>query len=91
MQKIAINEGDAEVIGKRTLENGLVVPAIYSSANKKQEHIRCVKWRSPSNKGKSEVYERCHRKNCKKKRCFCNHSVVTEQLKYGNPKLENCL
>ena len=24
------NEGDAEVIGKRTLENGLVVPAIYS-------------------------------------------------------------
>ena len=26
----ASNEGDAEVIGKRTLENGLVVPAIYS-------------------------------------------------------------
>ena len=24
------NEGNAEVIGKRTLENGLVVPAIYS-------------------------------------------------------------
>ena len=24
------NEGDAEIIRKRTLENGLVVPAIYS-------------------------------------------------------------
>jgi len=30
------NEGDAEVIGKRTLENGLVVPAIYSTRNKEQ-------------------------------------------------------
>ena len=29
------NEGDAEVIGKRTLENGL--------AGKEQEHIRCAK------------------------------------------------
>ena len=30
----------------------------------------------PSNKGKCEIHEYYHRKNCKKTRCFCNHSVV---------------
>ena len=32
----------------------------------------------PSNKGKSEHYHR--KKNCKKIRCFCNHSVVNNEM-----------
>ena len=54
------NEGDAKVIRKRTLENRLVVPAIYSLRTRNKRE------RVPSNKGKSKIYEHFHRKNCKK-------------------------
>ena len=81
-----INEGDAKVIRKRTLENGLVVPAIYS-LRARDKNISDVlnkvmsKQATVDDEELQAIKEKVNYMNITiektvKNRCFCNHSVV---------------